>query len=337
MDLDDLLEREGIDTSEVDDTLAWARTRAEELVVGLDSDPELAALLEGGATPTPTGEPDAELDLDTTQPRSVDEAAAELAEAEAQVAVAQAEFDDAGAEDPPELDPLAGIDFDDLPGVDEDEDQEPLAPALVEPPLGNRDHEPEEGVDSTIPSMQAPLSVDETLSMSTEGFSVDQTQRAANPLDAAPEGALHEVSPTHIERTDGGEAADALASAAEGREEDEEEIEEFEEFEILDDDDLELVEDDDDDDDEVDAASIASSTTPAGEVPEWQAALTSAQLGGGREADEDSGLLPRPESPEPSEPSEPSEPTEASEPAGSSAAEAEGQDEDESDVDLGDD
>lgn len=48
MELDDLLEKEGLDATGIEDALTWARGRAAELVRGVDGDPELGPLL-GGA------------------------------------------------------------------------------------------------------------------------------------------------------------------------------------------------------------------------------------------------------------------------------------------------
>lgn len=321
MDLDDLLEQEGLDDGGADEALQWARARAEELVRGMSEDPELGPLLSGAAAvpeaeaPAPgtspqerpplhlAGEPGAAESLasdehDTTAPVVTDDsepvgdppsyglsaAQQELAAAEAELAAAQAELaavegEGQPAEAEPELDPLAGIDFDSMPGDDEalDTDQ---PPPVMEVPLGSLPLPqgdtlvPTDGPDSTIPSMKVPLEGhDVTLATmpSPEMEGTDITVRAANPLE-------------------GGEPpAEAAADGGDG-DGDEEEIEEIE---LLDDDMIELVEDDDDDADEADMGGDED------EVPEWKAALTSAQLGGGPQADEDSGLLRPPSSPEP--------------------------------------
>lgn len=353
MELDDLLEQEGLDGRDAEQTLQWARERAEQLVREMGEDPELGPLLSqaaavsgdvGSVTPSVAQAPveeapaveqapveeappptAAELvespvepgateavpsdELDTTAPvvtgtdasipvpRQVTDppsfgltaAQAELAAAEAELAAAQAQLaaveaestasDEVAAEAPaeqPELDPLAGIDFDSMPGEDEDEDEEQAAagddaPPVMQIPLGSLPLPqgdtlvPTERPDTTIPSMQAPLANDTTnAAMAAPDLeAADVTVRAANPL----------------------EGAEAPAD------EDEEEIEELEEFELLDDDMIELVEEEEEE-------------PPAddGEVPEWQAAITSARLGGGQKADEDSGLLRPPTSPPPGAP-----------------------------------
>ena len=466
MELDDLLDGEG-----VDDALAWARRRAEQLVDGIEGDPELGPLL-GGAAPRPEGaraaapsssptpaaipvrssESPAPEDVapiprvpaaldpydeetgigaapreelagagsadesvpiqEAEPPLAVDTPAEEPAVARSPVADAPAGEDEVDAdtavmavpaipsemalperlptepgvpveihapesepepppepepeppsEPEPELDPLAGIDFDGLPGLEEEDDvSAPLvASAMAEVPLGARPGESlaptsssaDDGPDLTNPVMEAP---DVTQSMQAPDLPpVEVTERTANPLLAAPGGtveiaavgpreggseleqdmtlraanpltpATSEAAPTSggtaqmpaasggtvempVVRTGGtaevpiatsggtveiaaasgdGPAPDGSGASEESPHEDEEdeEIEEIEEFELLDDDDLELVEEDDE-------------GPSSSEEPEWKAALTSAQLGGGQKADETSGLLRPPRGPE---------------------------------------
>ncbi|MEX1368691.1 MAG: hypothetical protein AB1Z98_36525, partial [Nannocystaceae bacterium] len=162
--------------------------------------------------------------------------------------------------EPAPLDPLAGIDFESMPDEDEAHGEpvanlEAMAQAAA---LGaDRGYEPE----STIPSMHAPLGHDVTLTTmaSPHGEPSEVTLRAHNPLAGEHDAEAEDAGPSEP-------AADA---------EPDEDIEELEEIELLDDDMIELVDEDEDED----------------EVPEWKAALTSAQLGGGQQADEDSGLL----------------------------------------------
>ena len=53
MELDDLLEREGLDAQSVEQTLEWARDRAQQLVADVGADPELGPLLDDAA-PVPS-------------------------------------------------------------------------------------------------------------------------------------------------------------------------------------------------------------------------------------------------------------------------------------------
>lgn len=232
MELDELLEQEGFAGSQADDNLEWARGRAAQLVAEVGQDTELGPLLDGvslGAPPPPPPSP--------AVPQPTDEP----------VAVSPGTDDDAdavAAEAAP--DPLADMDFDGLPGIDEEED-------------GASDHaaSAEQGVPEPV---------------------------AATGTEPA------ELPPIPS-------AAPATTAAAD---EDEEDIEEIEEIELLDDDDLELVEEDDDEQEDLPPLAPVGDATDGGgdedELPEWKAALTSAQLGGDAKADEDSGLL-RPPAP----------------------------------------
>lgn len=184
-----------------------------------------------------------------------------------------------GVPAPPEadLDPLAGIDFDDLPGVDEDDEEDDHTHVDLPSPArvaagGDVDLEgritmvPVDGPDSTLPSMQmaevtltagridASLSVGDLTERTLNPLLVpaeptgEVTVTAANPLrGASPETAVSaEVpAPAVVEPTAAQEPAEVEAD----------------EIELLDDEDLLMVEEEEEPD----------------EVPEWKQALASAQ------------------------------------------------------------
>ncbi|MEM7151905.1 MAG: hypothetical protein AAF799_03640 [Myxococcota bacterium] len=326
MELDDLLEREGLDAQSVEQTLEWARDRAQQLVQDVGTDPELGPLLDqavpvsGGAgvstpvqaaPPPPPPEPVAEnpavpeliqsaeaseegdlfesselrvpLDAGMDSPVQAEAQAPVEAEDEVDVSIEDEDEDDgeteaapaeaaeqvdeveaaeqadapAEPEAPAEPDPLADMDFDNLPGADEDE------PALD---AASEDAAPE-AVDESEPS-QVGVELTEQL---TAG---DAAPESVEEMVTAPA----EISPSTEQTVAGGDE-----EVSSEQEEDEEDIEEIEEIELLDDDDLELVEEDEDEDE----GQGPAESEPA----EWAAALASAQLGGGDQADADSGLL----------------------------------------------
>jgi len=302
MELEELLQAEGIAGEDLETTLSWARGRAAELASALSEDAELGPLLsgEGVSTPLPPLEaaspspaPEAR-DPDAPQPVArggtepslgppaesaaalADELAAELA---AQTAVedeyAAAPSGDTSAAladlpPPPERPdlPEVGPGVEAGPMADAAYDPGSVASPLPEPPQ----EEPLPGVPSTTPAELQPAA---------EGAgAVEGPEDVTQPRELMPEGHQEAPGVTHSGSI---------------------EIDE-DEIELLDDDDLELV-DDDDDDQPSEAPSggtqpgtPAPAPPPAGgnghaeNVPEWQAALTSAQLGGGAEADQESGL-----------------------------------------------
>ncbi|MCX4245416.1 hypothetical protein [Paraliomyxa miuraensis] len=404
MELDDLLRGEGLDAASLDDALAWARQRAEELVRDVGEDPELGPLLDGHGTPTgsvprtptpapsrksgastwtpapaarrPTPPPAADpvpsvaaepaveaaepaveaaepaveaaepaveatepavepapmfADLRMLQQALMAAAAAEPAEGETgdgpSIAIAsregaQAALDDdaerdaellarlggAGVEEPGaetsptegddpastasvgapaavELDPLAGIDFDDLPGIDEDEededeDDEP-APAEAASDRSQTSLElqvtavPIESPDATLTAM--PVLSDETLAMERleDDPSLppgDMTERVPNPLLAAEaaavdapvgvdETALVSTPPTATQETVvSGDVSTEAGTPTAAAEPAAEEADEVDEIEMLDDDDFLIMDDEE-----------------PQQVPEWKQALASAQ------------------------------------------------------------
>lgn len=196
-----------------------------------------------------------------------------------------ADADAHGVPAPPEadLDPLAGIDFDDLPGVDEDDEEEDHTHVDL-PVLGRTaasEHldsrvtmVPVDGPDLTLPSMQAPLA-EVTLTQGRIDAALatgELTERTLNPLlpadvsgevtvtakaPNAPPGA----SPESVVMTDVTAPATVEPAAAAS---DEPAEAEAEEIELLDDEDLLLVEEEPEED----------------EVPEWKQALASTRVEG---------------------------------------------------------
>jgi hypothetical protein len=182
---------------------------------------------------------------------------------------------DHGLPAPPEadLDPLAGIDFDDLPGVDEDDEEEDhthvdlpmpnLAAPVYEQELEARTTMvPMDGPDLTLPSMQMPLA--ELLRARAEGAlpASELTERALNPLLSAEptgEGTVTAMAPNPLdEAAPVMETSDVTAPTLMAEEPADEPAEDIE---LLDDEDLLLVEEDPQDEDDDD------------EVPEWKRAL----------------------------------------------------------------
>jgi hypothetical protein len=238
MDLEELLQREGLDAERLRETVAWAKDRADELVAGLVADAELGPLL------------DAQWEDEGSSARP-------LPRAPVKPALQARELgDDRGAPDE-----VARASSD--PGLDF-----ALADAgLVAPSEVVHGEPPPEDVTQPRAFPPAPRDRDGS--------------RPDLPLPPLP------VAPSTTE-----EIVD-------------------DEIELLDDEDLELVEE-----------SLArrapesqGGAHDADDVPEWKRALSSAQMGGGLQADHDSGLYrldrvagaPEPEAaPEPDE--EPAEP-----------------------------
>lgn len=209
MDLEELCRSEGLDPDSLDETVRWAKSRAEELIAGVVADSELGPILDA------QWEDESGLDVLPT------------------AAATQ------GAEATPAAEADAGLD---------------ALPAQAEPQA------------STQPRA-------ELRNMLAEGA------RRAMDLPPLP---------------GGGHAAPMKEMTQEIDADD---------IELLDDDDLMLVEDDDDDEEDEPAAD-AGGGGGGDEVPEWQQALNSAHLGGGEQADHDSGLLRMPKAAEPAPPDE---------------------------------
>lgn len=235
----------------------------------------------------------AELHADTTLPAAAaaTEATAEADTSEPTTADAPREAaSEHGVPAPPEadLDPLAGIDFDDLPGVDEDDEEDDHthvdlpSPGLVAAAAdmeGRTTMIPTDGADMTLPSMQAPLA-EPGLGRSRQGGSLpagELTERSLNPLippepsgdvtvtAMAPNplgGASPETSITDVPTSAKVEAAPADESRASQEPE-----EPADEIELLDDEDLLLMEEEPE------------------EEPEWKQALKSVEGKDGGEDD----------------------------------------------------
>jgi hypothetical protein len=240
-------------------------------------------------------------DLDET-PEPADDVLAEVGAAEqapatddeptSEALATRSEADDEAADDEaaalesvpapsePELDPLAGIDFDDLPGMDEDDEDDdhtyvdlpsPSLLAAAVAAVGERELDnrttmvPMDGPDLTLPSMQAPH-LELGLGRQAEGLPTvgELTERTRNPLlSAEPPGEVTVTSMApHPARGAGPDTAVSDITAPSSVEAAAEE-EPAEEFELLDDEDLLLVEEEPEDDD----------------VPEWKQALANTHVG----------------------------------------------------------
>lgn len=224
MELQELLDSEGLGPDEMAETLAWARERAEELVAGLVADGELGPLLDADFEGSPL-----------PQRESSDESFASPDDEARAVSAATA---DALAE-------------------------------LPAPPDGPELPEVAAGVEGSVAT---------SLPEADQGHSAEVVQ-ATHGLG---------IEPAGDEITQPRALNEAMAGVTNSGsiEIDDEEIE------LLDDDDLELV---DDDDAGVDGPTAAPPAMPGPaasqqDVPEWQAALNSASMGGGAQADQDSGL-----------------------------------------------
>ena len=282
MELEELLQAEGIAAEDLEDTLAWARGRAEELAAELSADAELGPLLTGEGVSEPVPLPDRTPEPEPDAPEPIArggtepslsppvESAASLADELAAELAAETAVDDFATPGSDAADALADLppppQRPDLPEVgpgveagpmaDAAYDQGSVASPLPEPP----EDEPLPGVpDAAAPDVEQPA---------VGAAPVEGPDDVTQPRELMPE--AHDQAPgvTHSGSI---------------------EIDE-DEIELLDDDDLELVDEEDGDD-----GGDAPATPPGGnghseEVPEWQAALTSAQLGGGAKADHDSGL-----------------------------------------------
>lgn len=268
MELEELLQAEGIAAEDLEDTLAWARGRAEELAAELSADAELGPLLTGEGVSEPVPLPDRSVAAEPApepEPSPPAESAASLADELAAELAAETAIDDlspaseaaaalADLPPPPERPdlPEVGPGVEESPMADAAYDQGSVASPLPEPPQ----EEPLPGVpDLPGPAVEQPA---------VGAAAVEGPDDVTQPRELMPDG--HEMpGVTHSGSI---------------------EIDE-DEIELLDDDDLELV----DDEDGADApAPPAGGNGHSDEVPEWQAALTSAQLGGGAKADHDSGL-----------------------------------------------
>lgn len=274
MELEELLASEGIEgDGDAADTLAWARQRAEELVAGLVADHELGPLLDAdfassGANGAAADVPQVHA-RGTTEPTPVaEDSAAEVVGDVPEAMPLGAETASALADLPPPPErpdlPEVGPGVEAGPMADAAFDQGSVAKALPSE---------DEALLGVPPVDGAPASPDVVAadSVLSEGNGDDITQPRA-------------LVPSEPGVTNSGsiEIDDA-------------------EIEMLDDDDLELVEEDDDDDQAPDEAAAAPAlegappsdgpdTGEGGSVPEWQAALNSAAMGGGEDADRDSGL-----------------------------------------------
>jgi len=308
MELEDLLQSEGLDADGAEGTLSWARARAEELVAGLVADSELGPLLDSAAANT------AEQD-DVPRPARTGGTQPSMA------AVSDR------PEPPAPHDPEAA---EDSPPVAAAPAQEAQSPASEAPAESATPSEMDTPVEATPPDDRAQSQQDDAPS----GDAVEGEATAAAPegeaTTAAPEGEPAALAPEGAPDDAAAEAPEAEAAAPNvtvaaaptddpvaddvtqprvvaAVAEDAEpgvtnsgsiEIDD-DEIELLDDDDLEMVIDDDDDGGSAaDGGQPADEAPPAddGEVPEWQAALNSASLGGTPEADEQSGLHQMPPS-----------------------------------------
>lgn len=269
MELEELLQAEGIAAEDLEETLAWARGRAEELAAELSADAELGPLLTGVGVSEPVALPDAPQPVARSStepsPSAPEESAASLADELAAELAAETSIDDfspgseaaaalADLPPPPERPdlPEVGPGVEAGPMADAAYDQGSVASPLPEPPLD----EPLPGVPDAA------------------GPAVEQPGVGAGPVD----GPEDTTQPRELV-SDGHEAPGVTHSGSIEIDEDE--------IELLDDDDLELV---DDEDGSEAPAPPGGGNGHAEDVPEWQAALTSAQLGGGAKADHDSGL-----------------------------------------------
>jgi hypothetical protein len=227
MDLDELCRSEGLDPDALEETVAWARARADELVAGLVADAELGPILdavweeESALNVLPPLDP-LEHDSDASGPMGVEEASAALEVAP------PPDYDDGRAYEEPSSSsevPAEGM-------AEAEAGAQPEAAASAEP--------------TTLRDMIA--------------------DGARPVLGLPPIPGSYQAAPMK-EMT---QEIDA------------------DEIEMLDDDELELMMDDEP------AAGPPTNEPPpssGGDVPEWQQALNSAQLGGGSQADHDSGLL----------------------------------------------
>lgn len=215
-------------------------------------------------TPSGEAEPPVSAEPVSAEPGSAEPASAEPASGH-------------GVPAPPEadLDPLAGIDFDDLPGVDEDDEEDDHTHVDLPSPgrlaaAGEADLEgritmvPVDGPDSTLPSMQM-AEVTLTAGRIDASLSVgDLTERTLNPLlvPAEPTGEVTVTAPNPLRGGSPEAAASGTAPAVVEPPAAQEPAEvEAEEIELLDDEDLLMVEEEE----EPEA------------VPEWKQALASAQ------------------------------------------------------------
>lgn len=349
MELEELLDREGLDADAVVETVAWAHGRAQELLSGAEADPELGPLLDGGPVPEggplpplPAAHPEAVADEDGADPDAIAAAAAdavaslpELRESgdgrvdatghvvpdRGGTAVGKApteeEPDVASAESTDEVSAsIAAESGED--GEDGEDDSAPPAEDSVAAQSDDVDEgAPEAGApemgpvawnsgETDLEDMTAPRSVEDMSPVEALAESPSDAVAAAGDAgtddegtaDAAREstgeadadgetGPGDEVAAAAGEANHGeaaaGDAEDGVAddgAAEDGADDDAEDLGE-EEIELLDDDDLELLEEEEDDED---------AGSDDGSEPEWKAALTSAQLGGGEQADRESGL-----------------------------------------------
>lgn len=217
MDLEELLQREGLDAERLRETVAWAKDRADEIVAGLVADAELGPLL------------DAQWEDEGSQARPLPRPPVQASSQIHDTAASATPTEVARASSDP------GLDF-------------ALADAgLVAPTEAAKGEGVAEEV--TQPRAFPPAPRDR------EG------SRPNLPLPPLPGAHRPEIAPAHTD-----EIVD-------------------DEIELLDDEDLELVEE-----------SLARGRAPQPaaaddeDVPEWKRALSSAQMGGGLQADRDSGL-----------------------------------------------
>ena len=130
-ELEELLETEGVDSDGVDDLLAWARTRAEELVGEAEADPELAPLL-GKEAPAVDGEvardepaPEWKSELPSHPDAPQENQEAEPADhAEGQTNEQEEEADDGEDEEEEIIEEIEELDIEELELLDEDEDED---------------------------------------------------------------------------------------------------------------------------------------------------------------------------------------------------------------------